>query len=84
MLPFLDRLRYKDIFGGWEVGIDLTAPEGSNARQGWVVRIQWGNKFLDYKGNFTHRNSHNSNSPYYNPNIANDTHIPIQEPTGQL
>ncbi|MBZ8183295.1 polymorphic toxin type 30 domain-containing protein [Oscillatoria salina] len=63
-------------------GPDPSAPLGSNARCGWVVRVQIAGRWLDYKGNFHHRNIHNQSSPYYDAKAVNDTHIPIQSPTG--
>jgi hypothetical protein len=60
---------------------DLSAPAGSNAREGWIVRYQVGGKYYDPKtGGFQPRNHHKPESPHYNPEAANDTHIPIQTP----
>lgn len=61
-------------------GPDASAPPDSNAYNGWIVRIQVGNKYLNYQGNFAHQNCHNPHSPHYDPNMANNTHIPIQSP----
>ncbi|MBI1928828.1 hypothetical protein HYR99_31860 [Candidatus Poribacteria bacterium] len=61
-------------------GPNPSSPIGSNARKGWIVRIQRGGKYLDHNGFFHHRQSHNPRSPYYNPTVANDTHIPLQTP----
>ncbi|MCT7351318.1 polymorphic toxin type 30 domain-containing protein [Streptomyces sp. 15-116A] len=55
---------------------DGTAPVGSNAASGDVYRISVGGKYQDEAGNLHHRNVHNPNSPHYNPDAANDTHIP--------
>jgi RHS repeat-associated protein len=55
---------------------DGTAPAGSNAANGDVYRISIGGKYQDDAGNLYHRNVHNPNSPHYNPDGANDTHIP--------
>ncbi|WP_406172604.1 polymorphic toxin type 30 domain-containing protein [Streptomyces sp. NBC_00996] len=55
---------------------DGTAPAGSNAANGDVYRISIGGKYQDDAGNLYHRNVHNPNSPHYNPNGANATHIP--------
>ncbi|MGW6728883.1 putative T7SS-secreted protein [Nocardia sp. NPDC055029] len=57
-------------------GPDGNAPEGSNAASGETYRIQFGGKYQDASGNLHPRNVHNSNSPHYNPNAANDSHIP--------
>ena len=59
---------------------DASAPHNSNAYNGWIVRIKVGNEYLDCHGNFAHRNCHNPRSPHYDPNMANNTHIPIQSP----
>jgi hypothetical protein len=67
----------------WEVRIhdpDPSAPLGSNAHNGWIVRVQKGKKFMDHDGNFYNINLGSTNSPYYNPQAANDTHIPIKTP----
>lgn len=61
-------------------GPDASAPPDSNAYNGWIVRIKVGDKYLDCQGNFAHRNCHNPRSPHYDPNMANNTHIPIQSP----
>jgi hypothetical protein len=61
-------------------GPDASAPHNSNAYNGWIVRIKVGNEYLDCQGNFAHRNCHNPRSPHYDPNMANNTHIPIQSP----
>ncbi|MGL4461961.1 MAG: polymorphic toxin type 30 domain-containing protein [Planctomycetia bacterium] len=61
-------------------GSDPSAPAGSNAASGWVARIQRGNRVLDDQGRWQHGNSHNPASPFYNPAVANATHIPIQAP----
>ncbi|MFD6220735.1 putative T7SS-secreted protein [Nocardia asteroides] len=57
-------------------GPDGNAPAGSNAASGETYRIQFGGKYQDAAGNLHPRNVHNSNSPHYNPNAANDSHIP--------
>jgi len=61
-------------------GPDASAPPGSNASAGWVVRIQSSNRMLSHDGSFHHRQSHNQLSPNYNPAAADDTHISIQAP----
>jgi Bacterial toxin 30 len=80
-------IEYKWVDGmtTWRVrihGPDTSAPAGSNAAQGWVVRIQKGHLFMDAAGNFYPRGVHNPASPHYNAGAANDTHIPIQTPSG--
>ncbi|MER8066724.1 putative T7SS-secreted protein [Streptomyces sp. NPDC094034] len=55
---------------------DGKAPAGSNAANGDVYRISIGGRYQDVSGNLYHRQSHNPNSPHYNPSGANDTHIP--------
>ncbi|MEU7059996.1 putative T7SS-secreted protein [Streptomyces sp. NPDC046197] len=55
---------------------DGTAPAGSYAANGDVYRISIGGRYQDEAGNLYHRNVHNPNSPHYNPDAANATHIP--------
>ncbi|MFK4069391.1 polymorphic toxin type 30 domain-containing protein [Streptomyces sp. NPDC029674] len=55
---------------------DGTAPAGSNAANGDVYRLSIGGKYQDEAGKLHHRNTHNPNSPHYNPDAANNTHIP--------
>ncbi|MEU7294015.1 putative T7SS-secreted protein [Streptomyces exfoliatus] len=55
---------------------DGTAPPGSNAANGDVYRISIGGRYQDEAGELYHRNVHKSMSPHYNPDAANDTHIP--------
>ncbi|HBA6821303.1 TPA: hypothetical protein J1W43_005102 [Escherichia coli] len=62
-------------------GIDPTAPAGSNASQGWVVRIMDGKKSMDVNGNYYPPGIFNESSPHYNPSAINDVHIPIEKPT---
>jgi hypothetical protein len=62
-------------------GPDPSAPPGSNAANGWVVRVQKDNKYMGSNGNFYKNGAFNPNSPFYDPNAANDAHIPIQTPT---
>ncbi len=62
-------------------GIDASAPEGSNAAKGWILRIQEGKKYLDPVSlEFQKQGIANIDSPYYNEKIANRTHIPVKEP----
>lgn len=66
--------------------MDPLAPSGSHASQGWIYRVEvrWGGQgkthYMDSQGNFYPENVMRSNSPMYNEQIANDTHIPL--PTG--
>lgn len=62
-------------------GIDETAPAGTNASQGWVVRIMDGKKSMDINGNYHPTGIFNPDSPNYNPSLINDVHIPINKPT---
>ncbi|MER6393168.1 putative T7SS-secreted protein [Streptomyces sp. NPDC001523] len=55
---------------------DGTAPEGSHARNGDVYRLSVGGKYQDEAGNLYHRQVHNPRSEHYNPDAANNTHIP--------
>ncbi len=55
---------------------DGNAPAGSNAANGDVYRLSIGGKYQDEAGNLYHRNVHNPNSPHYNPDAADATHIP--------
>jgi len=78
-------IEYKWVESGktWRVrihGPDPSAPAGTNANQGWVVRIQCGQRFMDADGKFHPRGVHKPASPHYDPVAANETHIPIQTP----
>lgn len=55
---------------------DGTAPAGSNAANGDVYRVVIGGKYQDEAGVLYHRQVHNPNSPHYDPDAANGTHIP--------
>lgn len=55
---------------------DGTAPPGSNAAEGPIYRHRVGNKWEMENGEFAHPQAHNPNSPNYNPEQANATHIP--------
>lgn len=57
-------------------GPDGTAPPGSNSASGETYRVQIGKQYQDEAGNLHHAQSHNPNSPYYDPSAANATHIP--------
>ncbi|MFJ5230138.1 polymorphic toxin type 30 domain-containing protein [Kitasatospora sp. NPDC088391] len=61
-------------------GPDGLAPAGSNAANGDIFRIQVGKRYQDLAGNLHHPNSHNPNSPHYNPTAANDSHMPWPVP----
>ena len=64
----------------WRVrvhGPDASAPLGTNASEGWGVRIQQGKKYMDSNGVFHSDGISNPNSPYFNEELINDTHIPI-------
>jgi hypothetical protein len=62
--------------------IDPSAPVGSNSASGWTARHQVGQKYYDpVTKDFHPRNVHNPSSPNFNPEAANNTHIPIQIPT---
>ena len=62
---------------------DPSAPPNSNARNGWVYRVEvrWGGKgktyYMDGDGNYYPENVMRSTSPMYDSNIANDTHMPL-------
>jgi len=59
-------------------GPDGTAPPGSNAATGDVLRIQVGGRYMDASGNLHHRGVTNPRSPYYDEVLANELHIPWQ------
>ena len=62
-------------------GIDASAPAGSNAANGWVVRVQQGKKYLSpISMEFQPPGITKIDSPYYSEELANSTHIPIQSP----
>ena len=62
-------------------GIDASAPAGSNATNGWVVRVQQGKKYLSpISMEFQPPDITKIDSPYYSEELANSTHIPIQSP----
>ncbi|MGY5341819.1 WXG100 family type VII secretion target [Paenibacillus glucanolyticus] len=70
----------------WDIrahSVDLSAPSGSNAANGWIYRVEvkqvdpkwkW---TMDSNGNFHKENVLRANSPHYDESIANDTHIPF-------
>jgi hypothetical protein len=54
---------------------------GSNAANGWIARWQKKGGYYDpANGKFAHKNAHKPESPFYDPDAANNTHIPIQTP----
>jgi len=61
--------------------VDPSAPVGSNAYNGWVVRVQHGRRYFDPTINdFREAKYFNPNGPDYDEVIINDTHIPILDP----
>lgn len=67
----------------WRVrvhGPDPSAPAGSNAINGWIVRVQKGKQYMDHNGTFHPPGISKPDSPFYNETLINDTHIPIQWP----
>lgn len=61
---------------------DRGAPPGSNAANGWVVRIRRGNYYMDCDGNFHPPGIYNINSPHFNEAAVNSTHIPVNNDIG--
>lgn len=67
----------------WRVRVhdpDPSAPSGSNAANGWIVRVQKGKHYMDSNGDFHPPGIANPSSPYYNEHLINDTHISITNP----
>ncbi len=68
----------------WEVrmhGPDTKAPAGSNAANGWIMRVQRGKKYMDATGTFYTENAiTNPASAQYDPRDADKNHMPIQTP----
>lgn len=61
--------------------IDPSAPVGSNASQGWIVRIQPGRQYYDYTiEGFQEAKYTNPKGEFFDPSIMNNTHIPISTP----
>ena len=57
------------------------APSDSNATNGWIVRVQRGKRYYDYTINdFQPARYTNPNGDFFDENIMNNTHIPIQNP----
>lgn len=62
-------------------GPDASAPAGSNASEGWIVRVQKGKRYLDPVSlEYQPQGISNVDSPYYSEELANSTHIPIITP----
>ena len=62
-------------------GPDPSAPTGSNAAKGWIVRVQEGKKYLNpVTGEYQPPGISTPDGPFYNENLANRTHIPIKSP----
>ena len=60
---------------------DPSAPVGTNAYNGWVVRVQRGRRYFDPTINdFREAKYFNPNGPDFDEVIVNDTHIPIMNP----
>ncbi|MCI8408975.1 MAG: hypothetical protein HFJ09_06845 [Lachnospiraceae bacterium] len=60
---------------------DPSAPVGSNAYNGWIVRIRRGRQFYDYTINdFREAKYTNPTGNYFDEAIMNNTHIPIKDP----
>lgn len=62
-------------------GADKSAPVGSNAANGWIVRVQQGKKYLDpISMEYQPPGITKVTSPKYNEELANRTHIQIKNP----
>ena len=60
---------------------DPGAPAGSNASNGWVVRIQRDKQYYDPTINdFRPAKYTNPNGDFFDESIMNNTHIPIENP----
>ncbi len=60
---------------------DSSAPVGSNAANGWVVRIKKGSWYYDYTIEaFQPARFTNQGGSFFDENIMNNTHIPIMDP----
>ncbi|MBQ5561670.1 MAG: hypothetical protein IIT46_18095 [Lachnospiraceae bacterium] len=60
---------------------DPSAPVGTNANNGWVVRVQRGRWYYDPTINdFREAKYFNPNGPFFDETIVNNTHIPIHNP----
>ncbi|WP_314728261.1 polymorphic toxin type 30 domain-containing protein [Bacillus sp. Marseille-Q3570] len=82
-----EKYRWTDQSGNvWNTrahGPDPSAPEGSNAANGWIYRVEVktpsGKWTMDSHGNFHKKNVFNPKSPHYSESIANDSHIPFKD-----
>jgi len=75
--------------GPWNMTTERNGLVQTNASDNWVYRVEvkpqngpW--RYVDGDGNAHKANVLNENSPHYNPNIANDTHIPFSDPLPAL
>ncbi len=60
---------------------DPSAPVGTNAYNGWVVRVQRGKWYYDPTINdFREAKYFNPTGPFFDETIVNNTHIPIHNP----
>lgn len=85
--PVGERYEWTDAATGKKVrydahGRDPEVPATQNAGQGPIYRMRVGKHYLDSHGDPHTKNSVNPDSPAFNPQAANDTHIPY--PKGQL
>ncbi|GAB3436078.1 polymorphic toxin type 30 domain-containing protein [Flindersiella endophytica] len=60
-------------------GPDPSAPVGTNAHNGEVYRAQIGQRYMDPEGNLHPSGVHKPASSNYDPEAANNTHIPWPE-----
>jgi putative RNase toxin 30 of polymorphic toxin system len=82
--PVGQRFEWTDAATGKKVryhahGADPAQPPTQNAGAGPVYRVRVGNHFLDAAGNKHTKNSVDDSSAAYDPQAANDTHIPYPE-----
>ena len=60
---------------------DAGAPAGSNAANGWIVRVQRGRQYYDSTINdFQPAKYTNPKGDFFDENVMNNTHIPIKDP----
>lgn len=59
---------------------DPSAPRGSNAAKGWIIRILRGKHSMDTDGTFHPPGIFNPSSPFHDPALVNRIHIPIIRP----
>jgi hypothetical protein len=61
--------------------VDVGAPAGSNAANGWTMRIQRGRQYYDYTiEDFQPAKFTNPSGDFFDEAIMNNTHIPINVP----